>query len=95
MSDRYAMMRHALGVHRYGARWSKPYRNHYAAGGDSVAVWRELVAEGLAGAFAHQDDVTDEDPVFYVTDAGRAAALAGLTFERKYGYGTPTNGGAL
>ena len=37
MSTPSEMMRHALGVQDYGDRWSKPYRNHFVAGGDHVA----------------------------------------------------------
>jgi len=93
VSSRYDLMRHALGVQEYGdGRWSKPYRNHYVAGGASVATWRGLVAEGLATVGASRGALTDECPVFYVTDAGRKAALDGLTFKRKWGYGTPAQG---
>ena len=90
-------MRHALGVHPYlghaskgGRRWSKPYRNHFCAGGADVAVWDGLVVEGLATKYPGSD-LFGGSPVYCVTDAGREHALAGLTFKRRWGYGRPVN----
>lgn len=89
----HAMMRHALGVHRYpfkgGARWKKPFRNHYVAGRDNVAAWDALVAQGFAEK--RSCDVARGDPLYVVTNAGREAALAGITFKRRWGYGEPTH----
>ena len=94
MSDKYAKMRHALGVAMYhGRRWSKPYRNHYVAGDAAVAHWEELVADGFATKRAGHPVLTDGHPTYFVTDAGRVAALEGLVFKRRWGYGTPVNGG--
>lgn len=89
MSSKHELMRHALGVQDYGARWSKPYRNHFVAGGDAVAAWEELTAAGLATRVREGSDLTGGCPVYVVTDAGREAALAGLTFKRRWGYGRP------
>lgn len=93
--SKYALMRHALGVHEYTyargkQRFKKPYRNHFVAGGDHVAVWDQLVAEGLATK-REGNQITGGCPVYYVTDAGREAALAGLVFKRQWGYGIPAN----
>jgi hypothetical protein len=86
-------MRHALGVQSYdGKRWKKPYRNHFVAGLDDAVVWDELVTKG----FAVKNEggiLTGGDPVYYVTDLGKEAALAGIIYKKKWGYGTPTNGG--
>lgn len=99
--NRYDLMRHALGVHEYrtvkskgGSRWKKPYRNHFCPGVGHVDVWESLVADGLAQRTSNGDQVTGGAPVYVVTDAGRDVALAGITFKRQWGYGTPTNGGA-
>lgn len=90
----YELMRHALGVHRYDCRgvkrFKKSYRNYFVAGGDHVVIWDGLVAQGFATK-REGNQITGGCPVFYVTDAGRAAALAGITFKRLWGYGTPTN----
>jgi hypothetical protein len=92
MTREIELMRHALGVQSYGAgrRWSKPYRNHFVAAGDNVAVWDGLVAKGFATKRAG-NAITGGDPVYYVTDAGREHALAGLTFKRRWGYATPVH----
>jgi hypothetical protein len=80
------LMRHALGVCEYhGGRWKKPYRNHFVAGSDDVPTWDALVAAGRATR-GRASALTGGDPVYYVTDAGRAVALAGFTFKRKWGY---------
>jgi hypothetical protein len=91
------LMRHALGVQAYvtiaskgGIRRKKPYRNHFCASGDDVPTWDALVAEGFATKRAG-NAITGGDPVYYVTDAGREHALAGLTFKRRWGYGSPVN----
>lgn len=102
----YELMRHALGVQRYAAtkseggtpspwgrgfvRFKKPYRNHFCAGIDHEVIWDDLVAKGFATK-RKGNEITGGDPVFYVTDAGREAALAGITFKRRWGYGVPTN----
>jgi hypothetical protein len=100
VTDRYDLMRHALGVRAYvtvkskgGRRWKKPYRNHFCAGGDDVAAWESLVVDGLAQRMRVAAVLTDGHPAYSVTDAGRTAALDGLTFKRRWGYGVPTNGG--
>ena len=88
MSDgecsRFELMRHALGVHRYGLRWRKPYRNYFCAAGDHVVIWDALVADGLA-------HVSGPYPTYSCTEAGRAAALDGIVFKRVWGTGKPVN----
>lgn len=85
------LMRHALGVQLRGKRWTKPYRNHYVAGGDSVRAWEELVARGLASKTREGSDLTGGDPVYAVTEEGKRHALDGIVFKRFYGYGAPRN----
>lgn len=89
----YEMMRHALGVQEqgYGNRWSKPYRNHFVAGDKDAIAWRDLTTKGFARLAREGSDLSGGCPVFAVTDAGREAALAGLTFKRRWGYGVPVN----
>lgn len=80
------LMRHALGVQSYdGKRWKKPYRNHFVAAGDNVAAWDDLVARRLATR-REGNAITGGDPVYFVTDAGRNVALAGVVFKRRWGY---------
>ena len=63
-------MSHALGVGR------DDNRNFYAAGGDDIAIWDELVAKGFA--VRRRQSPLFPDICFSVTDAGRAAlSLAG------------------
>lgn len=86
----HELMRHALGVQFFSSdRWSKPYRNYFVAGGSDEAVWRDLVTKGLAVLLREGSERTGGCPVYVVTDAGREAALAGLTFKRRWGYGRP------
>lgn len=88
------LMRHALGVanypKRYVSRWKKPYRNYYDAGDDAVAAWDALVAAGFA---EKANNGCGGRPLYHVTDAGRAAALAGITYSKhhaaRWGYGDP------
>lgn len=95
------LMRHALGVQaaprsRRGyvdmlaPRWRKPYRNHFCAAGEHVAAWEGLVAAGLATK-REGGLITGGFPTFYVTDAGREYALAGIVFKRRWGYGSPVH----
>lgn len=87
----FELMRHALGVHvdyTGGKRWKKPYRNHFVAGGGDEKTWDELVAQGFATK-RKGNNITGGCPVFYVTDAGREVALAGIVFKRRWGYGEP------
>lgn len=101
MDSPFELMRHALGVRetlrsRNGyldllvPRWTKSYRNHFCAGEDHVEIWDGLVAKGFATR-REGNEITGHAPVFYVTDLGREAALAGIVFKRRWGYGTPTN----
>jgi len=96
MTNRYELMRHALGVHAHshknGLRWKMPYRNHFCAGDDEVKVWEVLVSDGFALCISRGREITGGARVYTVTDEGRAVALAGLTFKRRWGYGAPTNG---
>lgn len=91
MSSPNEMMRHALGVQKRGERWTKPYRNRYVAGGDSVPAWEELVTRGFARKAREGSDLTGGDPLYVVTDEGRRHALDGIVFKRVYGYGEPKN----
>lgn len=94
MSTPNDLMCHALGVQDYGDRWSVPYRNRFVAGARDAVAWRALVAEGKAAVIREADDaigISSGFPVFMVTDAGRAHALAGITFKRRWGYGRPVN----
>lgn len=56
-----------------------------------VAVWDRLVAAGMAKRVREGNELTGGDPVYVVTDAGRAHALDGITFKRVWGYGKPVN----
>lgn len=92
MSTPAELMRHALGVQEdCRGRWSKPYRNHFVAGGKDADVWCSLAAQGMAKLTNNGNEMTGGDPLFVVTDKGREHALAGITFKRKYGHGRPTN----
>lgn len=92
------LMRHALGVQAYvchkskgGRRWKKPYRNHFVAGDHDAPIWDALVTDGLARKTSNGNPITGGMPAYVVTDAGREAALAGIIFKRRWGYGNPTN----
>ncbi len=87
------LMRHALGVQYYPAvrRWSKPRRNYFVAGEADEAAWRSLVEQGMARCIAEGNELTDGCPVFVVTDVGRANALDGITFKRRWGYREKVN----
>lgn len=94
MSTPNDLMRHALGVHDYGDRWSKPYRNRFVAGARDAVAWRALVADGKAAVIREADDtsgISGGFPVFMVTDEGQKHALDGITFKRRWGYGRPVN----
>lgn len=58
-------MKHALGVGRGGNR------NHYAAGGNDVALWDGLVEKGFA--YRRKRNPIFPEPIYSVTDEGRAA----------------------
>jgi hypothetical protein len=83
MTGGIELMRHALGVQRLGKTWSAPFRNHFVAGGDDVAAWDALVADGLAIRKSSGNELTGGDPLYMVTDAGRTVALDGLKFRRR------------
>lgn len=90
--SKYELMRHALGVQPYsGGRWSKPYRNHFVAGGDNRAVWDGLVTDGFARKSSDGSELTGGHPCYVVTEIGREKALAGLSFKQRWGRGTPEN----
>jgi len=91
MSTPTDLMRHVLGVQDYNGRWSKPFRNYFVAGEKDASAWHGLVTKGLATLIREGDERTGGCPVFVVTDVGREHALAGLRFNRRWGYGTPTN----
>ena len=91
MTSKYELMRHALGVHQYGSRWKKPYRNHFVAGGEDAAIWDGLVAEGLAVLARSPGPMTGGDPLYACTDEGKRVAVEGIRFARRWGYGQPVN----
>lgn len=86
-------LRHALGVHAYrysgGLRWSKPYRNYFCAGGNDVALFEAMARVGLVKS--GRPPSSWEDQVYTVTEVGRAFALKGIEFKRRWGYGQPVN----
>lgn len=68
------LMRHALGA---GRRRQRETRNYFVTGPGCAdyGLCEELVASGLMRR--HEgNDITGGDPIFTVTDAGRAAAVA-------------------
>lgn len=87
IDDPIELMRHALGVQRVNGRWTKPYRNHFAAGDDDVPAWDALVSAGFARKTSTGNAITGGCPLYAVTDDGRERALAGITFKRRWGYG--------
>jgi hypothetical protein len=64
------VMKHATG-------WPQNYRNYFAAGGKDVETWRGLVGKGLA---YERNTSVCPDPLFHVTDEGKAL-LAALSHE--------------
>lgn len=66
------ILQHSLGLDRYGR--GKSYRNHYCAGGDDIAICRDMVARGLM-AENRASELTGGSPLFTVTEAGRAYIL--------------------
>ena len=71
------ILQHALGRDQYGRNphGGPDYRNHYVAGGEDVATCREAVAVGLMVEHP-PSQITGGDPLFTVTDAGKAHVLA-------------------
>jgi len=92
---RYDLMRHALGVHEYtyarGRRWSAPFRNHFVAGDCDRPSFDELVDAGYAERVSLPTELSGGMPTYRITEAGRFAALAGIEFKRRWGYGSPVN----
>lgn len=90
----FELMRHALGVeeHRFGhsIRYTKSWRNHFVAAGDHVAIWDDLVAKGFAMR-RNGSALSGGDPIYFVTDSGREAALDGIVYKTRWGYGKPKN----
>lgn len=62
------IIRHALGLNRS----TVSYRNHYCAGGEDVALCRELVALGYM-VERKPSELSGGSPVFQVTEAGKVA----------------------
>jgi hypothetical protein len=62
-----------------------------AADARSFAPSWEIVRPGLALGGEAKGPLSGGDPVFCVSAKGREVALAGITFKRTWGYGTPTN----
>lgn len=70
MTTILAILQHALGRDQYGH--GTDYRNHYCVGsGPDLATCREAVAQGLMVEHAARE-VSGGDPIFTVTDAGKA-----------------------
>lgn len=65
------ILQHALGRDEYGH--GTDYRNHFVAGegSEDVALCREAVAHGLMREHAPRA-ISGGDPIFTVTDAGKA-----------------------
>lgn len=66
------ILRHSLGL----TRGEREYRNHFVAGGKDVEHCRGLVSLGLMHEHATQGQLSGGDPVFTVTDEGKAVARA-------------------
>jgi hypothetical protein len=62
------ILQHSLGVDRYGR--GVQYRNHYCAGGDDVALCREMVARGYMKEHPGSA-LTGGSPLFTVTEDGK------------------------
>lgn len=71
------ILRHALGLLRRSAR---EYRNHFVAGqgSDDYLNCEALVEAGLM-VKREGNAITGGDPVYYVTEAGKAAARKTVT----------------
>lgn len=68
------VLQHSLGVDEYGQ--GEMNRNHFCAGGGDVDLCRELVALGFMAEYP-ASELTGGDPLFWVTEAGKRAMLAG------------------
>jgi len=64
------ILQHSLGVDKYGN--GVQYRNHYVAGGEDIAMCRELVGMGYMKE-GQPSELTGGDPLFMVTRAGKEA----------------------
>jgi len=69
MTTILAILQHALGRDQYGH--GTDYRNHFVAGGDDLALCRDAVTQGLMVEHAARA-ISGGDPIFTVTDAGKA-----------------------
>lgn len=67
------ILQHALGRDQYGR--GTDYRNHFCAGGPDLVTCREAVAQGLMREHP-ASEISGGDPVFTVTDAGKAYVTA-------------------
>ena len=74
------ILRHALGIEREGY----VYRNHFVTGPgtDDYEHCESLVAAGLMQR-REGSPLSGGDPIYSVTEAGRAAVSPAPTFERK------------
>lgn len=71
-SNQLDILRHSLGLDAQGH--GRPYRNHYVAGGDDIAVCDGLVElECMSRRVG--SELSGGDPVYHVTVKGRAAAM--------------------
>ena len=66
-TDLLRILQHSLGLDQYGQ--GSQYRNHYVAGGDDVALCRELVSLGHM-LEQSASTMTGGSPLFNVTRAG-------------------------
>ncbi len=67
------VLQHSLGVDQYGQ--GRMYRNHFCAGGKDVDICRSMVAMGYM-IERPASELTGGDPLFHVTEAGKAAVIA-------------------
>ena len=77
------ILRHSLGLDAHGH--GRPYRNHYVAGGDDVAVCDSLVAlEHMSRRVG--TELSGGAPTYHVTAKGRAAAAPTIRHKKPTRY---------
>lgn len=68
-AEHLQILQHSLGVDQYGQ--GTPYRNHFCAGGNDVALCLDLVQAGLMRELNPSAMLTGGSRPFAVTDAGK------------------------
>jgi len=77
VSERHLeILRHSLGLDYEGR--GRQYRNHYCAGGEDVQSCEALVASGHMVRRHISPELTGGDPLFMVTELGKAEAVKGV-----------------